>query len=154
MGNAKLAGIAAEDIGKTAYGIFKAGNQYIGKTVGIIGEALTIEEMGQKLDEGSRASARSSTTRWSADVYRSWGFPGADEMGNMFQVYRDFDKEMLANRNLDDTRRSSIRSCRTSTAGWRRTRTRCRRRRSRRRQRRRRPRSSRWLASWLVGGRR
>src|SRR6516225_5178508 len=31
MGDAKLAGIAAEDIGKCAYGIFKAGPQYIGK---------------------------------------------------------------------------------------------------------------------------
>ena len=29
------------------------------------------------------------------DVYRSWGFPGADEMGNMFQAYRDFEKEMM-----------------------------------------------------------
>ncbi|HVJ29999.1 MAG TPA: NmrA/HSCARG family protein, partial [Gammaproteobacteria bacterium] len=41
MGTAKMAGIAAEDIGKVAYGIFKAGNQYVGKTVGIMGEALT-----------------------------------------------------------------------------------------------------------------
>src|SRR5438876_7451137 len=31
MGTAKLPGIAAEDIGKTAYGIFKGGQQYIGK---------------------------------------------------------------------------------------------------------------------------
>src|SRR5215470_14854220 len=38
MGNAKLAGIAAEDIGKTAYGIFKAGSKHIGQTVGIVGE--------------------------------------------------------------------------------------------------------------------
>src|SRR5436853_2240389 len=40
MGDAKVAGIAAEDIGRTAYGIFKAGQQYIGKTVGITGENL------------------------------------------------------------------------------------------------------------------
>src|SRR5690349_20924441 len=44
MGQKKLAGIAAEDIGKVAYGIFKAGQQYIGKKVGIYGEALTIDE--------------------------------------------------------------------------------------------------------------
>src|SRR5436190_769580 len=49
MGTAKMAGIAAEDIGKVAYGIFKAGNQYIGKTVGIMGEALTIDDMGKTL---------------------------------------------------------------------------------------------------------
>src|SRR5947208_2196014 len=52
MGDAKLAGIAAEDIGKTAYGIFKAGQQYVGKTVGIVGENLTIKEMGDKLSKG------------------------------------------------------------------------------------------------------
>jgi hypothetical protein len=39
------------------------------------------------------------------DVYRSWGFPGADEMGNMFQADRDFAKQMMANRNLDEARR-------------------------------------------------
>src|SRR6185503_9195290 len=40
-----------------------------------------------------------------ADVYRSFGFPGADEMGNMFQAYRDFDKQMLANRSVDVARK-------------------------------------------------
>ena len=32
------------------------------------------------------------------DVWRSWGFPGADEIGNMFQVYRDFAADVLAAR--------------------------------------------------------
>jgi len=36
-----------------------------------------------------------------ADAYRGFGFPGADEMGNMFQVYRDFEKEVLAARSAD-----------------------------------------------------
>jgi hypothetical protein len=40
-----------------------------------------------------------------ADVYRSFGFPGADEMGNMFQAYRDFEKQMLANRSADVARK-------------------------------------------------
>ncbi|HLG53906.1 MAG TPA: NmrA/HSCARG family protein [Vicinamibacterales bacterium] len=103
MGNAKLAGIAAEDIGKTAYGIFKAGDKYIGKTVGIAGEFLTIEQMGQTL---SKNLGLGPVTYNAVDpnVYRSWGFPGADEMGNMFQADRDFEKEMMANRNLDETR--------------------------------------------------
>src|SRR5205085_2842480 len=35
MGDRKLPGIAAEDIGKCAYGIFRKGSEYIGKTVGI-----------------------------------------------------------------------------------------------------------------------
>ena len=104
LGNEKLAGMAAEDIGRTAFGIFKAGNQYIGKTVGIVGEALTIDEMSRKLEKGLGISP----VKYNAvepDVYRSWGFPGADEMGNMFQADRDFAKQMLANRSLDETRK-------------------------------------------------
>jgi uncharacterized protein YbjT (DUF2867 family) len=104
MGQEKLAGIAAEDIGKTAYGIFKAGNQYVGKTVGILGEALTIDEMSRKLETGLGISPVKYNAV-EADVYRSWGFPGADEMGNMFQVDRDFASQMLANRSLDETRK-------------------------------------------------
>jgi uncharacterized protein YbjT (DUF2867 family) len=103
MGQKKLAGIAVEDIGKTAYGIFKAGNQYIGKKVGIYGEALTIEEMGKKL-----ASALGLPSVYyhaaEADEYRGYGFPGADEMGNMFQYYRDFDDKFFALRDVNTAR--------------------------------------------------
>jgi uncharacterized protein YbjT (DUF2867 family) len=104
MGNAKLAGIAAEDIGKIAYSIFKAGPQYIGKTVGIMGEALTIEQMGKTLTKVLGVGPVKYNAV-EADVYRSFGFPGADEMGNMFQAYRDFEKEMLANRSVETARK-------------------------------------------------
>jgi uncharacterized protein YbjT (DUF2867 family) len=104
MGQAKLAGIAAEDIGKVAYGIFKAGNEYVGKTVGIYGEALTIEQMGQTLSKvlGVGPVVYNAVD---ADTYRSFGFPGADELGNMFQVYRDFERQVLAARSVDLARK-------------------------------------------------
>jgi hypothetical protein len=104
MGTAKMAGIAAEDIGKAAYGIFKAGNEYVGKTVGILGEALTIEQMGNTLSK-VLGCGPIKYNAVEADLYRSFGFPGADEMGNMFQAYRDFEKEMVANRSADATRK-------------------------------------------------
>jgi uncharacterized protein YbjT (DUF2867 family) len=104
MGTAKMAGIAAEDIGKVAYGIFKAGSQYVGKTVGILGEALTIDEMGKVLSKVMGVGPIQYNAV-EADVYRSFGFPGADEMGNMFQAYRDFAKEMLANRSLESAKK-------------------------------------------------
>ena len=100
MGNAKMAGIAAEDIGKVAYGIFKAGNEHIGKTVGITGENLTVAEMGEKLNKGLGLGPVTYNAV-DADAYRGFGFPGADEMGNMFQVYRDFEKEVLDARSQD-----------------------------------------------------
>jgi uncharacterized protein YbjT (DUF2867 family) len=102
MGDKRLAGIAAEDIGKVAYGIFKAGRQYIGKTVGIAGENLTLDQMSEKLSKGLGIVAQYHAVE--ADVYRGFGFPGADELGNMFQVYRDFEKEVLGARSIDVTR--------------------------------------------------
>jgi len=103
MGDSKLAGIAVEDIGMVAYGIFKAGQQHVGKTVGILGEALTISEMGAKISTAMGVGP----VRYNAvdaNLYRSFGFPGADEMGNMFQVYRDFATEVLAARSVDAAR--------------------------------------------------
>jgi uncharacterized protein YbjT (DUF2867 family) len=102
MGDKRLAGIAVEDIGKVAYGIFKAGPQYIGKTVGIVGENLTLDQMSEKLSKGLGIVVKYHAVE--ADAYRGFGFPGADEMGNMFQVYRDFEKEVLAARDVDVTR--------------------------------------------------
>ena len=103
LGTAKMAGISAEDIGKCAYGVIKAGSQYIGKTIGITGENLTVDEMGDKLSKGLGIGPVKYNAV-DANVYRSWGFPGADEMGNMFQVYRDFEGAFLANRSVETTR--------------------------------------------------
>jgi hypothetical protein len=103
MGNAKLAGIEAEDIGKVAYGIFKAGKKYIGGTVGIAGGNLTIEEMGKTLVK-SLGVSRVVYNAVEPDAYRGFGFPGADEYGNMFQVYRDFEKAVVGARSVDVTR--------------------------------------------------
>jgi uncharacterized protein YbjT (DUF2867 family) len=103
MGNAKLGGIAAEDIGKVAYGILKAGSQYVGKTVGITGENLTIDQMGEKLSKGLGIGPVKYNAV-EADTYRGFGFPGADEMGNMFQVYRDFEKQVTGARSADVAR--------------------------------------------------
>jgi uncharacterized protein YbjT (DUF2867 family) len=102
MGDARLAGIAAEDIGKVAYGLFKAGQQYIGKRVGITGENLTFDEISEKLGKGLGIRVRYTPVE--PDAYRGFGFPGADEMGNMFQVYRDFEREVLGARSADVAR--------------------------------------------------
>jgi uncharacterized protein YbjT (DUF2867 family) len=102
MGQKRLAGIAAEDIGKVAYGIFKAGSKYIGKTVGIAGEFLTADEMSEKLARGLGVPVKYTPVE--PDAYRGFGFPGADELGNMFQIDRDFEKEVLAARDIELTR--------------------------------------------------
>lgn len=102
MGDAKLPGIAVEDIGKAAYGIFKAGDRYIGKTVGIAGEHLTGKQMAEAFSKALGEEVRYNDVP--ADVYRSFDFPGADDMGNMFQFKRDFNADYTAARSIEETR--------------------------------------------------
>lgn len=98
MGSARLAGIAAEDIGKCAYGVFKRGKELIGKTVGIAGEFLTCAQMAAALSKGLGKPVRYNEI--TPEMYRGFGFPGADDLGNMFQVDRDFEKAMCGARDL------------------------------------------------------
>jgi uncharacterized protein YbjT (DUF2867 family) len=101
MGDKKLPGMAAEDIGKCAYGIFKKGDSYIGKSVGIAGEHLTGYEMASALTKAVGQTVRYNDVP--ADVYRGFGFPGADDLGNMFQFKRDFNDVYCGERNLDES---------------------------------------------------
>ncbi len=99
IGDAKMAGIAAEDIGKCAYGIFKNGNEYIGKNVGVAGEHLSGKEMAGAL---SKALGEPVVyNKIPAAVYRSFGFPGADDLGNMFQVYDEFAEKLNKLRDVN-----------------------------------------------------
>lgn len=102
MSNKKLPGIAAEDIGKCAYGIFKRGSEYIGKTVGIAGEHLTGVEMAAALTETFGQEVVYKEV--SHEAYRGFGFPGAEDLGNMFQFKCDFEEDFCGARNLDVTR--------------------------------------------------
>ncbi|MBC7846192.1 MAG: NmrA/HSCARG family protein [Flavobacterium sp.] len=97
MDDKKLAGIAAEDIGKCAYGIFKKGSETIGKTIGIAGEKLNGAEMAEKLSNAMGINVNYNNV--SPETYRSFGFPGADDLGNMFQFKRDFNADFNGARN-------------------------------------------------------
>jgi uncharacterized protein YbjT (DUF2867 family) len=102
MGEKKLPGIASDDIGKCAYGIFRKGRELTGKTIGVAGEHLTGTEMAAAL-----TTALGQVVRYNdvpADVYRSFGFPGADDMGNMFQFKRDFNTVFCGARSVDFSR--------------------------------------------------
>jgi uncharacterized protein YbjT (DUF2867 family) len=97
MGDRKLPGIAAEDIGKCAYGIFRRGGESIGQTVGIAGEHLTGAEMAAEL--GSALGEEVLYNAVTPAQFRSFGFPGAEDLGNMFQFKRDFEQEFCAARD-------------------------------------------------------
>jgi uncharacterized protein YbjT (DUF2867 family) len=83
LGGVKLPGIAAEDIGTCAYGVFRRGTGTVGQRIGIAGEILSGAEMASQM---AKALGRSVTfDDVPFDVYRKLGFPGADDLGNMFQ---------------------------------------------------------------------
>ena len=102
MGDRRLPGIAVEDIGKSAYAIFKAGDRYVGKYVGIAGEHLTVAQMAAALTKALGQPVRYNEV--SPEVYRSFPFPGADDMGNMFQFNRDFSDMFCTARDLSVAR--------------------------------------------------
>ncbi len=102
MDDKKLPSIAVEDIGKAAYGIFKRGREFINKTVGIAGDHLTGEEMAGALTRALGQEVRYNNVP--PEVYRSFGFPGADDLGNMFQFKRDFNEYFRGARDLGFTR--------------------------------------------------
>ena len=102
MGSKKLPGIAAEDIGKCAYGIFKKGRGLVGKTVGIAGQHLTGAQMAAALGKALGQEVHYNAVE--PEVYRGLGFPGAEDLGNMFQFKRDFEDYFCGARDLEFAR--------------------------------------------------
>jgi uncharacterized protein YbjT (DUF2867 family) len=103
IGDAKMGGIAAADIGKCAYGIFKRGQELVGKRIGIAGEALTGVEMA---DAFTKALGQPVVyNKISPATFRSFGFPGADDLGNMFQFYDEFADELNKIRDVSFSRK-------------------------------------------------
>ena len=102
MADKKLPGIAAEDIGGCALGIFRRGPELIGQTVGIAGEHLTGAQMAATL-----GSVLGEEVRYQAvtpEMYRGFGFPGAEDLGNMFQFKCDFEQDYCAARSIVESR--------------------------------------------------
>jgi uncharacterized protein YbjT (DUF2867 family) len=103
MGRAKMPGIAVEDIGRAAYGIFKRGTELAGKTVAIAGGHLSGEEMAAAF--GKALGKKVVYNEVTPEAYRGFGFPGAEDLGNMFQFKRDFESYFTGIRDVEATRR-------------------------------------------------
>lgn len=96
IADAPLPGIAAPDIGRCALGIFKAGARFAGQQVGVAGEHLTGAQMAEKLGR-----ALGEPVHYQAvppAVYRGLGFPGAEDLGNMYQFNAEFSEAFCAAR--------------------------------------------------------
>jgi len=101
MGQA-LAGIASEDIGKCAYGIFKQDPPTKHQRIGIAGEHLTGAQIAQSLSRvlGEEVGFNDVPPH----VYRGFGFPGAEELGNMFQIEAEHAADVLGSRSIEVSR--------------------------------------------------
>ena len=102
LGDKKLTAIAVEDIGKSAYAIFKKGNEFIGKTVGISGDQLTGKEMAESFTKALGQEVVYKTVPF--DVFRGLDFPGAEDLGNMFQFFHDFEDYFSGARSIEFTK--------------------------------------------------
>lgn len=114
MGDKKLPGIAVEDIGKSALEIFKRGNEFVGKTVGISGEQLTGQEIADQFTKSLGQEVAYNAIPF--DVYRGLGFDGAEDIGNMFQFNHDFEDYFCGARSIEFTK--SLNSTLQSFSGW------------------------------------
>jgi uncharacterized protein YbjT (DUF2867 family) len=114
IADGRIAGIASEDIGACAYGIFRGGAPFIGTTVSIAGEHLTGEQMAAAFSSalGERVAFHAVTP----DAYRGFGFPGAEDLGNMFQFTTEFESEYCGVRDIDSSR--SLNPALKSFAEW------------------------------------
>ncbi|MEV0793467.1 NmrA/HSCARG family protein [Kribbella sp. NPDC050459] len=101
MGDQRLSGVASDDIGRSALAVFKHPD-LIGDTVSIAGDHLTGDEYAAALTDaiGEQVVYHAPTL----EEYRTYPFPMAVEMGNMFQFYAENHDEFTGDRNLDKVR--------------------------------------------------
>jgi uncharacterized protein YbjT (DUF2867 family) len=97
LGGQKLPGIAAEDIGKCALGIFRKGASAAGQRFGVAGDVLSGEEYAAKMSQAFGEKVAFQDVPF--DVYRGLGFPGAEDLGNMFEFQQIRGKEFLQDRD-------------------------------------------------------
>lgn len=101
-GEAKLPGIAAEDIGRCAYGVFKAGDDFVGRTTGLAAEHLTGRELAAGL-----SAALGETVRYNdvpLEAIRAAPVPGVDAVANMFQIITEGNEDYCAHYDIGRSR--------------------------------------------------
>jgi uncharacterized protein YbjT (DUF2867 family) len=102
LGDTAVAGMASDDIGQAVLRVLRRPSETIGATVPVAGEHLTGEQMAAALSTvlGEPVAYRPP----SHDQFRGLGFPGADELGNMFQYYAEFSGAYRGLREREATR--------------------------------------------------
>jgi hypothetical protein len=97
-----LSGVDVEDIGRTSLAIFKGGERFVGETSSLAGDHLTGAQYAAKFEAALGEPVRLQLVPYV--VFRSLDIPAAEEIGNMFQCYGDFDEEFTGARDLNKLR--------------------------------------------------
>ncbi|GAB7038977.1 MULTISPECIES: NmrA/HSCARG family protein [Catenuloplanes] len=96
-GDAPIAGVSVDDLGPIAVRALREPATTIGATVPVATEHLTGQQIADAFGTvlGEPVAYRPPTH----DQLRGFGFPGAEELGNMFQYYAEFPESYLGRRD-------------------------------------------------------
>lgn len=76
--------------------------ELVGKSIGIAGDEPNCAQMAQTLSKALGEEVIYNAV--APDVFRSFGFPGADEVGNMFQFHTEFEEVCCKTRDIGFSR--------------------------------------------------
>jgi uncharacterized protein YbjT (DUF2867 family) len=93
MGKKRLGGMSVEDVGRIALTLFKKPEEWANKRLGVMSEALTVDEIATKMSKVLGKTIRYKDV--DIDEYRRMNFPGARELANMFYYYQNFEDKVL-----------------------------------------------------------
>jgi uncharacterized protein YbjT (DUF2867 family) len=101
MGDKKLPGIAVDDLGRCALGVFRQ-TCSTEQIIGVAGEHLPCTQIAASLTKAIGRPVR--YTDVDPASFRTWGFPGAAELSNMLQFKRDFQEVFCGHRSVERSR--------------------------------------------------
>lgn len=86
LGDSPMAAVSANDLGGVLLPVFRHPEQWAGKTIEVAGEFITGDAYAAIL---SKVSGKKVVYHYiPRDQYAALGFPGAEEVANMFEYYR------------------------------------------------------------------
>ncbi|XP_025047971.1 nmrA-like family domain-containing protein 1 isoform X1 [Alligator sinensis] len=96
LGETPMAGMAVADLGPVVVHLLKSPKEYVGQDLGLCTSKFTVEEYAATLSRHTGKAVKDA--KISAEDYEKLGFPGAQELANMFRFYA-----MNPDRNMELT---------------------------------------------------
>eukprot|EP00069_Balaena_mysticetus_P020193 bmy_02791T0 len=85
MGDVPMDGMSVSDLGPVVLSLLKMPEDYIGRNIGLSTCRHTVEEYAPLLSRHTRKTVRDA--KISPEDYEKLGFPGAQDLANMFRFY-------------------------------------------------------------------